>query len=198
MFSARFFSVSSLEKAGVYINFAPADQAAPASNHKVRFQWIESEDSESVIQRFDAYVQQTVQNEPALQGPVTCSVKTERLSSNPESPDHEILMQIINILHRYGLDELTCPDSGSFLASAHGIDAMSRLGRLNISQCNLAELPLALFTLTSLRALNASSNKFTVLPPAVSLLTALQELRADGNALTSLPGACLLTTPNAV
>jgi small GTP-binding protein len=61
------------------------------------------------------------------------------------------------------------------------------LADLNLSDNQLATLPLELFELTNLTQLNLSGNKLTALPQAIFQLTNLEQLNLSGNKLTDLP-----------
>jgi hypothetical protein len=190
MFSARFFS-GALEKSGVHVNFTLTDAEGHDKSHVVTFQWLESEDVENVVQRFGAYVQQALDGRADL-GSVRTNLRVDRLSSNADSPDHEILMQLLNIIRRYRLEGMVCSGAGSYLFSAHGLISMAPLLRLDISSCGLAELPTGVCELIKLTNLNVSRNRLAALPQAISQLSSLQVLCANDNALTTLPGGHLL------
>lgn len=190
MFSARFFS-GALEKSGVQINFTLTDAEGHETSHEVTFQWLESEDVENIVQRFDAYVEQALDGR-VYGGCVCTSIRVDRLSSSAESPDHEILMQLLGILRRYRLEGMVCSGAGSYLASAHGLISLAPLLRLDISSCGLAELPTGVCELIKLTDLNVSKNRLAALPQAISQLSSLQVLSANDNALTTLPGGHLL------
>ena len=63
---------------------------------------------------------------------------------------------------------------------------LTRLRKLNIRECNLAELPSSIFNLTKLEELDIYLNKITELPEDLFTLTNLKGLQIGGNYLTSL------------
>lgn len=67
-------------------------------------------------------------------------------------------------------------------------------GRLDLSECDLTEVPLAACELTDLQELSLAGNRLTTLPDAIGNLSSLQRLQMAGNLLTSLPDSiCRLT-----
>eukprot|EP00887_Chlorella_sp_A99_P004206 scaffold15.g4206.t1 len=60
-------------------------------------------------------------------------------------------------------------------------------GRLDLSDCELSEVPAAVLELTDLEELSLSGNHLTTLPEGVSRLTRLRRLQLAGNRLEALP-----------
>jgi hypothetical protein len=63
----------------------------------------------------------------------------------------------------------------------------SRATELDLSNSQLASLPLELFQFASLTVLNLTGNTLTTLPPEIGQLTSLIDLYLDKNQLTTLP-----------
>jgi hypothetical protein len=186
MFSARFFS-GGLEKSSLQITVKDADSTA----HVVNFQWLETEDAENVVRRFHVYLQQALGDrlECDAASKLSTSLKVNRISSSAESSDHDVLTQIIRILHEHGLEELSCSNTGPYLSTSHGFASMATLSHLNLTNCGLLELPPGLLALTALRSLDLSQNKLASIAPGIEQLALLEALRADDNMLASVPGA---------
>lgn len=186
MFGARFLA-GSLAISSVHVTLAEGNAAPQGSS----FQWQENEDAEHVVQRFHAYMQQTLGGRFDSPGTsqVTMALRIVKISASSESSDGEIVTQIIALLRGHGLEELSCRDAAPYLAHAHSFASMAALARLDLSACGLAELPAGLLALSALRALDVSRNKLTALPPDIGRLASLRVFTADDNALTTVPGA---------
>ncbi|XP_067932909.1 malignant fibrous histiocytoma-amplified sequence 1 homolog [Watersipora subatra] len=70
------------------------------------------------------------------------------------------------------------------------ITALSSLEELNLSGCQLSQLPESLGSLTSLRKLDLSRNPIKVLPESITALSSLEELSLSGCQLSQLPERC--------
>lgn len=125
MFGARFFNTG-LDKSTVSVTFSFSSPDGQEKAHVVSFQWMENEDTETVIQRFDAYTNQTLLGHvPArLQGNLSTAVKVAKLSSNPDSSDQEVFLQIIAVLQRYNLEKVVSAGAGAHLSHAHCFEMM--------------------------------------------------------------------------
>ena len=125
MFGGRFFNTG-LDKSAVRVTFLFAAQDGQERAHVVTFQWMETEDSETVIRRFDAYISQTlVGHVPArLQGNLATTVTAVKLSSNPDSSDQEVYLQIVALLQRYNLDKVVSSGAGAHLAHAQCFETL--------------------------------------------------------------------------
>ena len=67
------------------------------------------------------------------------------------------------------------------------LENLTESTELNLTGCELTELPLEIGNLTNLTELHLLSNQLTALPPQVGRLTSLTTLRAKGNRLTGIP-----------
>lgn len=154
------------------------------------FQWLETEDVESVIQRFASVLQRALAAHSGSNSKRSCSVRVLRLSPSKESSDHEVFAQTMAMLVQHGLRSVACSEAGAFLQSGQGLSAaMLTVPELDISRCNLSDVPARCFLLTKLQSLDLSYNKLSALPKTISQLSALTRLAADGNLIATLPGA---------
>lgn len=69
------------------------------------------------------------------------------------------------------------------------IDAYTHLQSLDLNNCNLSELPKAIFKLTNLQELIISNNPITVIPPEIGELKNLKWLYATFIKATTLPSS---------
>jgi hypothetical protein len=185
MFGARLFS-GGLEKSRVQITLKDESSA-----HLVNFQWLETEDAENVVTRLCSYLSQALADRRSCgtSSGLSTVLKVIKLSSNPQSSDHDILAHIIDILRQHNLEELSYSNTGPYISTSHSFVSMETLLRLNLANSGLSELPAGLLALTCLQSLEISQNKIASLAPGIGQLVRLEALWVDENLLASVPGA---------
>lgn len=170
---------------------APNASDGERAQKEVKFEWFENEDIENVVSRFTAQLSQAAAELHVEQQQVSSTLHIDKVvnpSRSADSLDHEVLLQLVNVLQPYSLREVVFKDNCEYVTTSAGVEGLVTLTSLDLTACGLTEVPEVISALVFLQTLYLRRNKLTVLPSFLGSMLKLEHLDADDNLITTLPG----------